>query len=125
MASVIAGRHDEAAADARPCWEAVEALLHRLAAGRVDFATATAPSNWISVYDAERRIQIVSGTDSNWISIDAIRECRETFERLGRIRRRDVLEPGRRSAFMMALFAQVRGVHEEIDGEPYLVIAPA
>ena len=38
-----------------------------------------------------------------------IRECWETFERLGRIRRQDVLEPGRCSAFMVALFAQRPG----------------
>jgi hypothetical protein len=33
-----------------------------------------------------------------------------------------VLEPGRRSAFMMALFQQVEGIRQERHGELYLVL---
>jgi hypothetical protein len=44
-----------------------------------------------------------------------VRTCWETFERLGRVRRGDLLEPGRCSAFMFALFAHVEGV--ETDGD--------
>ena len=43
----------------------------------------------------------------------ASRGCWETLERLGRIKRSDVLEPGRCSAFMMALFQQVEGIAQE------------
>jgi hypothetical protein len=35
-----------------------------------------------------------------------------------------VLEPGRRSAFMMALFEQVEGIRQEQRGELYLVLGP-
>jgi hypothetical protein len=63
-----------------------------------------------------------SDAGPRWLEIDTIRECWETFERLGRIRRRDVLEPGRCSAFMMALFSQVPGVEELAGEDPYLVL---
>ena len=53
------------------------------------------------------------GIDSTWIDIENIRGCWETLERLGRIKRSDVLEPGRRSAFMMALFEQVEGIGQD------------
>ena len=45
-----------------------------------------------------------SGLRSRWVAVDDIRACWDTFERLGRIRREDVLEPGRCSAFMVELF---------------------
>jgi hypothetical protein len=35
-----------------------------------------------------------------------------------------VLEPGRRSAFMMALFQLVEGIRQERKGELYLVLRP-
>jgi hypothetical protein len=35
-----------------------------------------------------------------------------------------VLEPGRRSAFMMALFQQIEGIRQERRGELYLVLKP-
>jgi hypothetical protein len=35
-----------------------------------------------------------------------------------------VLEPGRRSALMMALFQQVEGIRQERHGELYLVLKP-
>jgi hypothetical protein len=54
--------------------------------------------------------------------VDSIHECWETFERLGRIRRRDVLDPGRCSAFMIALFRQVPGVVEQPGADLYLVL---
>jgi hypothetical protein len=82
-------------------------------------------SNWIASYEPGRRLRLESGidrSDSTWIEIESVRGCWETLERLGRIRRQDVLEPGRRSAFMMALFEQVEGVGSESGGEPYLVL---
>jgi hypothetical protein len=57
-----------------------------------------------------RRIRLETGLDSVWVDVDSIRGCWETFERLGTISRTDVLEPGRRSAFMMALFERVEGI---------------
>ncbi len=70
-------------------------------------------------------MRLETGLDSVWVDIEDIRGCWETFERLGRICRRDVLEPGRRSAFMMALFQQVEGVRREQRGELYLVLEPS
>ena len=106
----------------RPDWDAVESLLVRLAASRATFATATSSGNWISSYDPGRRLRVENEHGGSWIDIDSVRACWETFERLGRIRRRDVLEPGRCSAFVMALFAQVAGIRPEIGGETYLVL---
>jgi hypothetical protein len=60
---------------------------------------------------------------SHWVAVDDIRECWKTFERLGRIRRQDVLEPGRCSAFVMALFARVAGVVERTEPEHLLVLS--
>jgi hypothetical protein len=58
-----------------------------------------------------------------WIAVDDVRACWQTCERLRRIRRQDVLDPGRSSAFMVALFGRVSGVVEEIgDTDRYLVL---
>jgi hypothetical protein len=110
------------------CWKDVEQLLDDLARTRASFSTVLAPSNKVSSYDRGRRLMLESTMDSEmvssqWVAIASIRECWETFERLGRIRREDVLEPGRCSAFMIALFLQVPGVVEEIDDDRYLVLA--
>jgi len=109
---------------AAPGWAAVEALLAELAVSGENFATANSDSNWISKYEPGRRLRLETGLDSVWVDIDSIQGCWETLERLGRIRRSDVLEPGRRSAFMMALFQQVEGIQQERRGELYLVLRP-
>ncbi len=92
-----------------PGWAEVEALLGKLAASGETFTTAISPANWISRYEPGRRIRLESEADSSWVDVENIRGCWETFERLGRIRRSDVLDPGRCSAFMMALFERNRG----------------
>ena len=107
--------------DPRPDWDAVDRLLARLAKTHGVFATANATSNWISTYEPGRRLMVETGTQSNWLQIDHIRTCWETFERRGRICRDDVREPGRRSAFMMALFEQLPGVSRERRDPRYLV----
>jgi hypothetical protein len=108
-----------------PGWETVEDLLSLLARTRAVFPTANATSNWISAYQPGRRLLVESGTQSHWVQVEHIRTCWEKFEELGRITRRDVLEPGRRSAFMMALFAQLTGVRREDGREPHLVLPSA
>jgi hypothetical protein len=55
-------------------------------------------------------------------AVDDIRACWDTFERLGRIRREDVLEPGRCSAFMVELFAHVPGVVDQDGAERWLAL---
>jgi hypothetical protein len=105
----------------RPDWNAVVTLLSVLAETRAVFPTANASSNWISAYEPERRVMIESGAQSSWVQVDHIRTCWETFMRRGRICRDDVLEPGRRSAFMMALFEQLPGVSAERADNRYLV----
>lgn len=106
---------------AAPGWAAVEALLAELAATKAQFDGV----NWISMYEPGRRLRLETETDSTWIDIETVQACWETFERLGRIRRRDVLEPGRRSAFMMALFQQIEGIRQERRDELYLVLSPS
>jgi hypothetical protein len=86
--------------------------------------TANSESNSISSYEPGRRLRLETGHDSVWVDIENIRGCWETFERLGCICRSDVLEPGRRSAFMMALFQQIDGIRQERRGELYLVLRP-
>ena len=108
-----------------PDWPAVEALLARLAETRAVFPTTNASSNWISSYEPGRRLMLESGDRSRWIRVDHVQACWSTFERLGRIRRLDVLEPGRASTFVMALFAQVSGVRQVEKDEPYLVLPQA
>ncbi len=108
---------------ATPDWAAVELLLRMLAETRVFFRTANARSNWISRYEPGRRLRLETDGRSKWIHVHHLKGCWDTFERLGRIRRGDVLEPGRCSAFVMALFARVPGVREEhADGESLLLL---
>ncbi len=100
----------------------VEELLDRLAVTGETIPTAIAPTTTISAYHRGDRVMLEAGTDSRWLAVDSIRECWETFERLGRIRRQDVLDPGRSSAFMIALFRQVPGVVEQNTDDHYLVM---
>ena len=106
----------------QPDWQTVEELLARLAATGERFPTVTSSSNWISAYQPGWRFRLERQGGSRWIEIASVRGCWETFERLGRICRRDLLEPGRCSAFMMALFQQVAGIREETGDEPRLVL---
>ena len=109
-------------AETPPDWQAVEELISLLARTRAVFPTATSRSNWISSYEPHRRLMLETGHRSAWVRVDHVRACWETFERLGRIRRGDVLDPGRCSAFMMALFEHVAGVRQEPGEEPSLVL---
>jgi len=105
-----------------PCWSDVERVLDRLAETGEQLPSVHGTDPVIASYQRGRRLMLDSGPRSRWVAVDDIRECWETFERLGRIRREDVLEPGRCSAFMVALFAQVPGVVEQVGAERYLVL---
>ncbi len=122
-AGISVGGNEVDAEAARPDWDAVDQLLAHLAQTHGVFATANAASNWISAYEPGRRLMVESGTQASWVQVDHIRTCWDTFERRGRICRKDVLEPGRRSAFMMALFEQLPGVRRERRDSGYLVFA--
>jgi hypothetical protein len=93
-----------------PTWKDVEELLARLAKTGAKFPTASSIDNRISAYQPDQRLLLENDDGSRWVRIDDLRDCWATFERLGRIHRRDVLDPGRCSGFVMALFAQVEGV---------------
>jgi hypothetical protein len=108
-----------------PDWDAVEELIALLAKTHATFTSTLSDENWISAYEPGRRLMLEAGSRSSWVQVEHVRTCWETFERRGRICRRDVLEPGRHSAFMIALFAQLPGVREEPGDEPSLVLAPA
>jgi hypothetical protein len=105
-------------------WAAVEDLLAALVRTAAVFRTRISSSSWISSYEPGRRLRLESGQQSSWVQVEHLKTCWETFERLGRIERRDVLEPGRCSAFVMALFGQLAGVDHDPDDEEYLVLAP-
>ena len=103
------------ASGGRPEWADVEALVLDLFESRATFATTTSATNWISALEPDRRFMLETDGRSRWVQLEHVRECWETFERLGRITRGDVLEPGRCSAVMMGLFAQLPGV--SVDGD--------
>ena len=105
-----------------PGWDDVEAVIERLSETGMSLPNAFGGTNLIASYRRGDRLRLESNSGSRWIAVDDIRECWKTFERLGRIRRHDVLEPGRCSAFMVALFAQVPGVVEQIDSDHELVL---
>jgi len=96
--------------DSAPSWSDVEDLLARLSATGTSFTTVTSEENSISQYEPGGRLLLETGTGTRWVALGDVQTCWETFERLGNIRRSDLLEPGRCSAFMFALFAQVDGV---------------
>jgi hypothetical protein len=112
----------EAPAARPPRWKDVVELIERLVLTGAVLPTSAGLSSQISGYERGRRFMLVSEAGSHWVALDDIRECWTTFERLGHIRRPDVLEPGRRSAFVMALFAQVPGVVERTEPEHHLVL---
>ena len=107
----------------RPTWDTVEELLARLAETRATLPVTSSTSSWISNYEPGRRLMVETGSRSRWIRIADLQSCWRTFERLGRIRRDDVMEPGRASSFVMALFAQLSGVRCVERDEPYLLLA--
>jgi hypothetical protein len=98
---------------ASPRWEDVDGLIARLCATRANFATETSAVNSIAQYEQGVRLMHESDTGPRWVAVDDVRECWATFERLGTVNRKDLLEPGRCSAFMFALFSQVDGVSRD------------
>jgi hypothetical protein len=105
-----------------PSWTDVENLLDRLAREGATIPTTPTSTTTIGGYERGRRILLQSGNGPRWLAVESIRECWERFEELGRIRRSDVLEPGRCSGFMIALFRQVPGVTEKsVRGTDYLI----
>ncbi len=112
-------------ADGPPSWAAVEELVAYLAGTRTVFPSAISDSNWISRYEPGKRLMLETDDRSSWIQLEHVRVCWETFERTRRISRPDVLEPGRCSAFMMALFGQLPGVVRDRTDGGALVLADA
>jgi len=112
------------AASARPPrWEDVVELIERLVVTGAVLPTSVELRSQITSYQRGRRLMLNSEAGSHWVAYDDLHECWKTFERLGRIRRQDVLEPGRCSAFVMALFARVPGVVERTQPEHLLVLS--
>jgi hypothetical protein len=96
----------------RPTWATVLDLLSELSSTK---APITGPGG--RVYRVERferdwRVMVVGAGSSRWVDLEDIHGCWQTFERLGRIESEDVLDPGRCSTFMMAMFLQVPGIDE-------------
>jgi hypothetical protein len=105
-----------------PSWAEAEKVLDGLARSGATIAITPTSTTTIGGYERGRRVLLQSGNGPLWLAVDSIRECWERFEEVGRIRRADVLEPGRCSGFMIALFRQVPGITEEHErGSLYLV----
>jgi hypothetical protein len=120
--------HHEIESDAAPpgvpSWTDVEKVLDRLAGASATIQITPTSTTTIGGYERGRRVLLQSSNGPRWLAVDSIRECWERFEELGRIRRSDVLDPGRCSGFMIALFRQVPGVTEKhVRGTVYLVRA--
>jgi hypothetical protein len=98
---------------AAPRWEDVDGLIGRLCATRATFSTETSAENSIAQYEPGVRLMHESERGSRWVAVDDVRACWATFECLGSVIRTDLLEPGRCSAFMFALFAQLEGVEPD------------
>jgi len=108
--------------DRVPCWADVEQLLDRLAETGERLPSAYGDGATILSYERGHRLMLDSWLRSRWVAVDDIRACWDTFERLGRICREDVLDPGRCSAFMVELFAHVPGVVDHDGSERWLVL---
>ena len=100
----------------RTDWQMVEALLAELAVSGAPFASATSQAYRIESYAPGWRVRMASVSASRWIDIEDIQACWSTFERLQTISKDDLLEPGRASSFMFALFGQLSGTVESDDG---------
>jgi hypothetical protein len=115
-------REGDASPPVVPSWTEVEKLLDRLARAGSTIPITPTSSTTIGGYERGRRVLLQSSGGSRWLEVDSIRECWERFEELGRIGRSDLLEPGRCSGFMIALFRQVPGVTQKrAGGNVYLV----
>ena len=117
-------RERDAGPPVAPSWTDAEKVLDRLARAGATIPITPTSTTTIGGYERGRRVLLQSSSGTLWLAVDSIRECWERFEELGRIRRSDLLEPGRCSGFMVALFRQVPGVIEEdVRGNVYLVRA--
>jgi hypothetical protein len=113
---------DRHAAPAAPSWTDVEKLLDRLARAGATIPITATSNTTIGGYERGRRVLLQSGHGQLWLAVESIRECWARFEQLGQICRSDMLEPGRCSGFMVALFRQVPGVSEKrVRGTSYLL----
>lgn len=107
----------------RPTWEMVVDLLEALSSTQDSFDGISGRSFRLDRYHRDWRVLTVAEGNSRWVDVGDIRACWETFERLGRIEREDVLDPGRCSSFMMALFGQLPGIEQAAGGSPSLTFA--
>jgi hypothetical protein len=96
----------------RPTWEAVEDVLAELSSTQASFSGLDGPTFRLERYHRDWRVWAVTEQSARWVEIEDIRTCWETFERLGRIQSEDVLDPGRCSSLMMALFERVPGIEQ-------------
>ena len=106
-----------------PRWEDVEAEIERLAKSGEAFTTIQSGANRIASYHPGWRLQLETPAGPAWVDIEDIRTSWEMFQSLGRINRYDVMDPGRCSDFLMALFARLPGVVEEPGAQPHLVLS--
>ena len=107
----------------RPTWEAVEGVLAELSSTQTSFSGFVGPTFRLERYHRDWRVWAVTERSARWVEIDDIRTCWETFERLGRIQCEDVLDPGRCSSLMMAIFERGPGIEQIVENGASLTFA--
>jgi hypothetical protein len=105
-----------------PEWQDVERVIREVAKSGRTIYTVTGKPNRIVEYVPGRSVTVETKKGIDDIAIDVIRHHWTTLETKRRVRLRELLDPGRRSAFMGALFSQVPGVRVEGTRPAYLVI---
>jgi hypothetical protein len=110
-------RRASRSADDSKSWALVEAELTELARSKEWFPTVTGKPNRILSYEPGQRVLVETETGTNPIEVSWIKTHWQTLITQREVTRNDLLYPGRRSAFMLALFRRIPGI-EEIGERP-------
>src|SRR3954471_14081410 len=103
-------------------WSEVEQEIARLAESGDALYTVSGEKNKIVGYVPGDRVVVTTKKGTDDISIEHIRTHWNTLEERRRVRLRDLLRPGNRSAFMGALFRRIPDVTVEGERPAYLVL---
>jgi hypothetical protein len=103
-------------------WNEVEQEIARLAESGDALYTVSGEKNTIVGYVPGDHVVVTTKKGTDGISVEHIRTHWHTLEARRRVRLRDLLRPGNRSAFMGALFRRIPGVAVEGERSAYLVL---
>lgn len=103
-------------------WNEVEQEIARLVESGAALYTVSGEKNKIVGYEPGDHVVVTTKKGTGDISIEHIRTHWHTLEQRRRVRLRDLLCPGNRSAFIGALFRRIPGVEVEGERPTYLVL---